>query len=495
MLTFIQNSRQNTVDTPLSQEELLIKILSHANKSDLIKFIKAVEGRNMEDLESTPATDSLTFSPKIAKELNGFFDKISENLDALFYKRCQSDKFLPEFYKAIELASRRLESRRDLKPELRLELQPSAYSGFDDKLSKQDFANILFVIAIANYASDKSQGQIEENRFMDVLELMDKQKIKQEEEILRMPKSKAVMPHPNLFFGLACLLNVTIFSSQVYSLCIIRDKMNRDINRVIGTHNNLERIFNHMTEKILSRNNYTNTEIEIIRHNQTDLLASDLAKYNATQADISNMFKNRDEKMIVPALELAESASRMIADYSIHNANTRFLLFVTSLIFASESMAEIISNKNLVKTFSTYDEPTSVDNRLLVDGIRLALFVASQFDRRFGIDQIADRMIGGFSSLGAGLVNCAKSLFKSKEGQDLESGPLLETRSGDISPDQIKALAGEFSKLLAISTSTPELIASTPTPPLDLRASTPPSEVRLSSSNSAVENKQITLTK
>ena len=168
MLTFIQNSRQNTVDTPLSQEELLVKILSHATKSNLIKFIKAVEGRNMEDLESAPATDSLTFSPKIAKELTGFFDKISENLDALFYKRCQSDKFLPEFYKAIELASRRLESRRDLKPELRLELQPSAYSGFDDKLSKQDFANILFVIAIANYASNKSQGKIEESRFMDV---------------------------------------------------------------------------------------------------------------------------------------------------------------------------------------------------------------------------------------------------------------------------------------------------------------------------------------
>ena len=313
-----------------------------------------------------------------------------------------------------------------------------------------------------------------------------------------MPKSKAVMPHPNLFFGLACLLNVTIFSSQFYSLHMIMNKMNRDIYKAISTHDNIERIFNHTTETILSIKNYTNTEIEIIRHNQTDLLASDLAENHATQADISNMFKNRDEKMIVPALELAESASRMIADcfsFCSHNANTNFLLFATSLIFASESMAEIISNKNLVKTFSTYDEPTSVDNRLLVDGIRLALFVASRFDRRFGIDQIADRMIGGFSSLGTGLVNCVKSLFKSKEGPDLESGPLLETRSGDISPDQIKALAGEFSKLLAISTSTPELIASTPTPPLELRASTPPSEVRLSSSNSAVENKQITLTK
>ena len=45
-------------------------------------------------------------------------------------------------------------------------------------------------------------------------------------------------------------------------------------------------------------------------------------------------------------------------------------------------------------------------------------------------------MIGGlswgFSSLGTGLVNCAKSLFKSREGQDLESGlPLIENINKD----------------------------------------------------------------
>ena len=390
----------------------------------------------------------MTFSPDFKNELTSFFDKISKNFDALFYKKCQSDNFLSKFYKDIESASTRLESGRDLKPELRLELQPSAYSGFDDKLAQKDFANILFVIAIANYASNKSQGKIEEDRFMNVLELMEKQKAKQEEEALRMPKSKAVMPHPNLFFGLTFLLNTTILASQACLFGMIKDQMDQDISSAIAIRNNLESISNYRTESILSRNNYIDTEIEIIRHNQADLLASDLAKYNVTQTDISNILKHRDEKIIVPTLGLAESASRMIADCSIRNANTRFLLFVTSLIFASESMAEIISNKNLVKTFSTYDEPTSVDNRLLVDGIRLALFVASRFDRRFGIDQIADRMIGGFSSLGTGLVNCVKSLFKSKEGQDLESGPLLETRSRDISPDQIKALAGEFRKLL-----------------------------------------------
>jgi len=457
MLTFIENNtkieNENTVDNSSSQGEFIVKILSHATKSDLVKFIEAVEGRK----ESAPATDSLTFSPDFKNELTGFFDKISENLDALFYKKCQSDNFLSKFYKDIESASTRLESGSDLKPELRLELQPSAYSGFDDKLAQQDFANILFVIAIANYASNKSQGEIEESRFMDVLELMDKQKIKQEEEILRMPKSKAVMPHPNAFSAATLTLNLIVTVIQVSSLIVIRHKDELALDHAISTRDNILE-FNKKSPQ---------------------LIPSELARYNVTASEITEMTKRHEEKSIMQGLGTGESASRMIADYSINNANTRFLLFATSLIFASESMAEFLSNKNLVKTFSTYDEPTSVDNILLVDGIRLALFVASRFDRRFGIDQIADRMIGGFSSLGTGLVNCVKSLFKSKEGQDLESGPLLETRSRDISPDQIKALAEEFSKLLAISTSTPEL-----------RASTPPSEVRLSSSNSAVEKNQ-----
>jgi len=148
---------------------------------------------------------------------------------------------------------------------------------------------------------------------------------------------------------------------------------------------------------------------------------------------------------------------------------------MTSLLFASEAMAEMISDKNLVKTFLNIDEPTSVDNMLFVDAVRTGLFIASQFDSRFRIDRIANNIINSFSSLAIGVVNCVKSLSKSRAVQDLESGqPLME--STIISPDQIKELAKEFIKLLEIST---------PTPPPELRALIPPPEVRASSSSSA----------
>lgn len=474
MLTIDENTEEHNAEnrTPQLNENFIEQLLLNSNKQNLINFIEAVKSRNTLDLESVTANDTLKFSPKIAKELTSFFDEISKNFDALFYKKCQSDNFLPEFYKAIKLALTRLKSGSDLKPELRLELQPSAYSGFDDKLAKQDFANIFFAIALANYASNKSQGKIEEGKFIDVLKLMDEQKIKQEEEILRMPKSKAVIPYPNAFLYSTFLLNFLMFGTQLGRFCYIAVNDNSKIDKAID-----KRDFLRETYK-----------------NSPSYLASELAVYHVTEPEITEMKKHFVGTMAIQGLEMGESGLRSSVDAIFglrgNPPNTNFLLFATSLIFASEYFAENFNNNNFVKSFSTQDEPISVDNRLLVDGIRFALFVASKFDRRFGIDHIADRMIGGlswgFSSLGTGLVNCAKSLFKSREGQDLESGlPLIENIN--ISPDQIKALAKEFSKLLAISTSTPELRASTPTPPLELRASTPPSEVRLPRFDSAVE--------
>jgi len=378
----IQISRGN----PQLNEVFFEELLSRARKSDLIKFIEVVYGQDSTNIESAQVGDNLMFSPKFANEISDFFNNISQNLDTLFYGNCRFDSFSSNFYNDIELASNRLESGENLKPELRLELQPSAYSGFDDKFSQQDYANILFVIAIANYARNKSQQEIDESRFINVLELMNKYKTKQEKEISNKPEFKPTIPHPSVFKNLTLALN---FSAMILDVYLLQNS-----------------------------NSY---------------------------------YANHEELETMKKLELGESVSRTFFDnfsLNIKKPNTIFLLFTTSLLFASESIAEIITNKNLIKSISNYDEPISIDNRLLVDGIRLGLFFASQFDKRFGIDEIADRAIQCLSSLGSGIVNCTKSLFKSREEQDLESGSLLENRE-DVGPNKIKALAKEFGKLLA----------------------------------------------
>jgi hypothetical protein len=121
---------------------------------------------------------------------------------------------------------------------------------------------------------------------------------------------------------------------------------------------------------------------------------------------------------------------------------------------------------------------------LLVDGLRVGLFLASQFNRNLKIDKVSDQIVGCASSLAIGVVNCVKSLSKSRAVQDLESAQSL-IENTIISPDQIKELAKQLTQLLAISTPTPEVRASTPTTPSELRASTPTPEVRVSSSSSA----------
>ena len=470
---------QETLSQQLTQE-FLERMLTEASDRSSLKFIEFLNAANEEGSESHAGADSLKLSPKTKEELTGFFKKIAENVDKLFFKDCQTDDFQTLFYKEIELAKNRLESGGDLRPEQRLELQPSAYSGFDDKFSQQDFANILFVMAMANYASNKSQGKIEEDKIIGVLKSMDAKSANQQEKLSREP----FIQYSDVLSLSTGVLNATVTVIQAVSIALLVSQMDKKINWAIRTRDKLLEL--NDPNATLSGNNFTHNQSAIIRQNYIDSLALDLDNYNVTKTDIDDMLKHRKEKTIVPALALAESASRMIADIFFrdrHNANTKFLLFATSLLFASESLAEIISNKNLVKTFLNLDEPTSVDNRLLVDSLRIGLLFASQFDSRFRIDRVANNIIRSLSSLCLGVVNCAENLFKSTE-IDLESGPLIENT---ISPDQIKELAKEFTKLLAISTPTPppELRASTSTPPPELRASTPPSEVRVSSSASA----------
>lgn len=450
---------QGTPSQKLTQE-FLEKILTEASDRNLLEFIKCLKDANAEDSNTHAGVDSLMLSPKTAEELTGFLNKIAENLDKLFYEDCQPDRFLPLFNKDIELATKRLESGSDLRPEQRLELQPSAYSGFDDKFSQQDFANILFVMAMANYASNKSQGKIEEDKFIDVLKSMDEQSAKQQEELSREPRFQAVIPYQNLFFSLTCALNLLVAVVGIASLSEI-DRNEQKINYA----------------------KYFIDYLETQNKSQTDKI-SELAKNNLTAPEFAEMTNRNNAMKTTGFIGFSEAIIRTILSGAVgyySNSNTNFLLFATSLIFASETLAELIGDKNLVKTFFNTDEPTSVDNRLLVDGLGIAILFASRFNRNLRIDKISDQIIGSASSLAVGVINCVKSLSKSRAVQDLESGlPLIENTT--ISPDQIKELAKEFTKLLAISTPTPELKAST---------STPPQEVRVSRSASAGDKQTI----
>lgn len=454
---------------PKLNENFFEKILSQASNRDLFKFIKYFKDHDDENSQSEAGSDILIISSKTSNELTGFFNKIAENLDTLFYQDCTGVRFLSLLYKDIDSAKERLESGKPLEPEKHLEFQPSAYSGFDDRFSQQDFANILFVIAIANYANNKSQGKIEEDKFIDVLKSMNEKNAKQREELSREPRFLSAIPYSNLFLSLAVILNLTTLICEAGETTT--NEMNRNIDDAFKTRNNIERIYNYNFEKAISRNNYTKTEIEILRQNQTSLIALEYDKYNVTQTDIDSMIKNRNEKMMASSFGATECLLRMSADgffgtNGLHNANTKFLLFVTSLFFASEAMAETINGKNLIKTFIDRDEPTSVDNRLLVDALRIGLLFASQFDSRFKIDRIANNIIRNLSSLGCGAINCFRSLYKSREASsDIESGPLIDDK---ISSDQIKQIAQQFTKLL---TNLHETI------PADPRNSSPSSEL------------------
>jgi hypothetical protein len=444
---------ENTQETPSPKltQEFIERILTEASACDLIEIVKYFKDENPQDSESHAGADSLKLSSKTAKELTGFFNNIAKNLE-LFYRDCQPGHFPTSFNYDIKSAIKRLKSGSDLRPEQRLELQPSAYSGFDDTFSQQNFANILFVMAIANYASNKSQVKIQEDTLIDALKSMDDQSAKQREEISREPRFQAVIPYPNLLFFSTLALNVMVAGIEI-TLAYEDDADGPNRNYA-------ENLKHHFETKY---------------KNQTDKISSELAKYNLTVPQIDKMTNRHNAIKITGTIGLSEALTRTILDCTdggLGNSNTKFLLFMTSLFFASEAMAEMISDKNLVKTFFNTDVPTSVDNRLLVDGLRVGLLFASQFDSRFRIERIANNIINSFSSLAIGVVNCVKSLSKSRE-LDLESGqPLMENIT--ISPDQIKELAKQLTQLLAISTPTPELRASTPTP-----------EVRVSSSASA----------
>jgi len=456
--------------SPKLTQDFLERILKEASARDLIEIVKCFKDKNPQDSESPAGDDSLKLSSKTTEELNGFFNKIAINLE-LFYRDCQPGHFPTSFNDDIKSATKRLKSGSDLRPEQRLELQPSAYSGFDDKFSQQNFANILFVIAIANYASNKSQGKIEEDKFIDVLKSMDEQSAKQQEELSRELRFQGVIPYPNLFFGLACALNVIVAGIEIASTYeIAKDDAKRNYAQNLKHH------------------------FETQYKNQTDKISSELAKYNLTVPQIDKMTDRYNVFKTTSNAGSIEAITRNILVCSVGtlgNSNTKFLLFMTSLLFASEAMAEMISDKNLVKTFFNTDEPTSVDNRLLVDGLIFGLFLASRFNRNLKIDKISDKIIGYASSLAIGVVNCVKSLSKSREVQDLETGrPLIEDTI--ISPDQIKELAKQLTQLLAILTPTPEVRALTPTP--EVRASTPTPEVRLSRSASADYKGQTTST-
>jgi hypothetical protein len=261
---------------------------------------------------------------------------------------------------------------------------------------------------------------------------MNKQKAKQQEKIFTKPQFQAVIPYPNTFNLSTLALNFLLLMTQFYWYDEKITKIRKKISSAENTYDRLETMFGK----------------------DPNLFAIELDKYNVTKPEINEMIKHGDQMVAIGSLGIVEAVSRTLLDFFVGargKPNTNFLLFATSLFFASESLAEMISGKNLIKTISNNDESIFVDNRFLVDGLRFGLFFASQFDRRFGIDRIADNMIRIFSSLGYGVLNCTEGLFKSREVSDLESGPLIEDKSREINHDQIEKIAKELTILLAAS--------------------------------------------
>ncbi|MFM8185502.1 MAG: hypothetical protein ACKN9I_01075, partial [Alphaproteobacteria bacterium] len=112
-------------------ENIFFEILQKANPEDVSDLINHLNTQQITDIENQWNSGEFVISEKSTEELSQFYEKLSKNIDH-FFSSDNADKFLKDFYDSLEVAKRNLELNSPLRPESRLELSPSAYSGFQD---------------------------------------------------------------------------------------------------------------------------------------------------------------------------------------------------------------------------------------------------------------------------------------------------------------------------------------------------------------------------
>lgn len=201
-----QHDQQLVTNQP-DLKSIIEKLLQEADFKDVAQLIEDLRQKQHEDIDGNDTRGDYMISMESAGKLSNLFAKISKNID-IFFQDFPADEFLPTFYQSMSDAQKRL-GHNKLRPELRLELQPSAYSGFDDKFSQKDYQSLLFVLALLNYADEKSQGAVlDGDKFVDAHEAMQLQKSADELAFQRQPGFALTPKHAIFLRNATIALNV-----------------------------------------------------------------------------------------------------------------------------------------------------------------------------------------------------------------------------------------------------------------------------------------------
>lgn len=371
---------QELIESRQLGENKFVRILSEANPEMLKKLLEFLEDKREVDLENQVDSQDLVISIKKGHKVARFVNKIKENIN-FFFSKLPENEFLDKFYKDLAVASSRASSLEKLRPEERMELSAEAYCGFTREslqISQENFAPILFVLALASFANQKSGQEVNPEMFQLAL--------------VAMQDRETMLKTSTLSY-----LNFNKYQNKLSKANLLLNSI------VIGC--------------------------EIV---------------NFFQIGISKN-KSNEKPLLIPMyfLGIAESISNLINNSKFNNVNTNLLFLTTSLFFALESVLETVKGRNEIKTFYNIDEPVSLDNRFLFRVLSGGLFLASQFDRRFGVDRISSRFVRGLSSLYRGAINISGCIKKTQHSQDasIESLP-------NVPQDKVNKLAIELFELL-----------------------------------------------
>ena len=165
---------QELIESRQLGENKFVRILSEANPEMLKKLLEFLEDKREVDLENQVDSQDLVISIKKGHNVARFANKIKENIN-FFFSKLPENEFLDKFYKDLADASSRASSLEKLRPEERMELSAEAYCGFireSLQISQENFAPILFVLALASFANQKSGQEVNPEMFQQALVAM-----------------------------------------------------------------------------------------------------------------------------------------------------------------------------------------------------------------------------------------------------------------------------------------------------------------------------------
>lgn len=374
-------------------ENIFFEILQKANPEDVSDLINHLKTQQISDIENQWNSGEFVISEKSTEELSRFYEKLSKNIDH-FFSGDNADKFLKDFYDSLEVAKRNLELNSPLRPESRLELSPSAYSGFQDKLSTKKFANTLFILALASYANQKSGEKILDiDKFFDVQNAM-------HNNSLRLKKNQE--KSPIVFYN----FNAKSSEAAIYFASLLLICSSLSGLAVLGSKNK--------SEENADKNNDSK---------------STSAKQNPFYI-VSNI--------IVAWMRLFSDTGP-----SLKNPGLGFILAGITSLSALECFYESIGKKNYIKTFIDDDKPVQIDNIIMVDLLKMSLLAGSILNPKMHPARISNKFYEWIK-------NCSTCLFSNNCVKNQETFKInnIDKNEIKITEEQIKVLARELKSSL-----------------------------------------------